>query len=754
MNIKSKKLLRRLLIKRAPACCTLFGVSSSPMAAGRKCAVFLLVIFSVFSLSLQLFPREPITPIKVTSPPLIDGQLDEEVWGNSKGYSGFKSFSPGYGVPAKEKTLVYVSYDSDNLYFAFKCFDKSPEKIIATIRKRDTAASEDSVSIFIDSHNDGQNAYLFGINPLGVQLDGILNPNATVDKSQDFVWKSAGRKTTFGYSVEVKVPFKSIRFSSAKIVEMRVGFLRKISRYSEQYALPEWKPEGGSVIEQTESLLLKDINHKKLFEILPSFTFLNQRELENNEMKTHSDDKNLGLTTKFGLTSDMTIDMTVNPDFSHIESDAGEVDINLRDPIFYSEKRPFFLEGLEHFTFAACQSGYPISRIIHTRNIKEPSFGLKASGKIGKSNIINSLFTIDQFPRHDHAIDPGLQNDNYYGIFRFKHLLSKDSYVGTIYTAKESKNNFNRVAGLDSMIRLNGLLTINGFFLYSSEKAGATSTKNDGSAFGCVLNYEARKYYAGLSYHNLSKDFHLSTGWAPRNGISTYAGKIGRHLFLKSGFLKRITLRYSYDLTHHQRYDMSENTNYLCGDFFFSSSTSMSIAYSFSTEVYDGVLFDKNLLSFQCNSRVTKNLNLALQYQAGAFPHYSERLQGNLQRVTFAALFQPGEKFATECSVKWHIFHEKLSDEKIYDICIFHNKTTFQVNKYFSLRSILEYSSYYKRILSDFLLEFSYIPGTVIHLGYSPTFEKGYINGDPTYYHRYTEARSTLFFKASYLFRF
>jgi hypothetical protein len=740
-------------------------VISCPVRLEKKS---LLIFFGLLIVS-TLFSQVPIECIKAESAPQIDGVLDDAVWKQARGYSDFRSFSPYFGKPARERTVVYTAYDADNLYFAFECFDREPGKIIGTIKKRDTIGTEDVVGIFIDSHNDGQNAYFLLTNCLGIQQDGIIDSTGANNWSPDFIWESLGVKNGEGYTVEVRVPFKSLRFAIAKVVEMRIGFLRGISRYTEQYAFPEIKDKGSS-LEYLGLCRLEGIRNERVFHVLPAVTYLKHRERNEEEIMDSSVEKNLGLTAKIGLTSNMTLDMTVNPDYSHIEIDEGQVDVNLRvDPLF-EEKRPFFLEGLEHFKFAATGSGTPIEKIVHTRNIVEPLWGLKLSGKIGKYNVVNSLFSVDHSsqPTALEDLTPGEEGGKrYYGIFRYKRLGKNDSYVGAIYTGKEFEFNtgvgnprgFNRVLGLDSRVRIRGFVTLDTFFLYSFNKLldedAQTSVNNEGSAFGGRFAYEDRKYLLALGYYDLAKNFQLQSGWLLRNGIRMFSLDAERYIYPSSDFLKRLILSYYGKLTHDNYFNMQEYSHEFYADFQLPLETMLTLGYNFSTEVFGGVLFNEDGLMISARSRPHKYLQLTLDYQANGFPFYRDLIQGHLKIFSFSLNFEPGQRFATKFTVTHHNFRQDDGDTHNYNISIFRNKTTFQVNKYLSIRGIVEYDSGKKQILTDSLLEFTYIPGTVFHLGYGSTFQKEYTANDRFFqYRRFEETHSSLFFKASYLFRF
>ncbi|MCP4219108.1 MAG: carbohydrate binding family 9 domain-containing protein [bacterium] len=693
-----------------------------------------------------------IQPIRVDSPPKLDGILDDAAWKQARGYDGFKSFHPEFGKQPKVKTIGYAAYDANNLYFGFMCYDSEPDKIIASVRKRDTIHLEDFVAVALDSHNDGQNAYFLLVNPMGIQGDGIMNSDGAANLSQDFVWHSAGRKLPNGFSVEMKIPLVSIRFKKADVVNMRVSFLRKITRYSEQYVFPPWKLGSGPMLDQFAACAYQNLNCKRIVEFLPSYTFSYRKTRDDAEQMAGTGESNPGLTGKIGLTSEMTLDITVNPDFSQIESDEGQIDVNVRTAPLYKEKRSFFLEGLEHFTYAGCGVGSPISKVVHTRNIMEPKLGLKISGKIGKNGIINSLFAIDRVPQTDESDD-----DDYYGILRYKYLMGKDSYFGALYTAKDFSGGFNRASGMDSRMRINGHMLLDTFFLYSIQKNADAPNENEGFFIGCNVSYESRKYFFNFGYHDVSDGFHLDLGKVNREGIRRVSGMAERNYYPSSGFLKRITMRYNGYLTRDTIFRMNEYSHNFESDIYLSSAFTLSLGYSPATEVYGGKTFDTDSFHIMASGRISTYLDLEFYYENAGTPRFdpTESFRGKSQYVSLNLRFQPSETFSTEFAVKRYRLVRDSTGENVYDYGIYRNKTTFQPNKYLSLRAIIQYNSLLKRISPNCLLEFNYIPGTVIHLGYGSTYERErQVGGEMIRYANYKETSGRFFFKASYLFRF
>jgi hypothetical protein len=501
---------------------------------------------------------------------------------------------------------------------------------------------------------------------------------------------------------------------------------------------------------------------------------MKRRERDVNEALDSFDEKKLGFTSKIGLTSDLTLDVTLKPDFSHIEMDEGQVDVNLRVKPLYEEKRLFFLEGLEHFNFAGCGEDTPIEKIVNTRKIIEPILGLKLSGKIGRSNVINALFSVDEAPTNKdlEATDVGNQTGNdYYGILRYKHLLKNNSYVGAIYTGKEFRissdgegkthNGFNRVVGLDSRVRFGGFMILEAFYLYSfnemyNENPDAADNTR-GPAFGGRFKYEDRKNLFALGYHDLSRNFELAPGRLLRNGIRIFSPEVKRYIYPASEVLTLVTLSYSGRLSRDRYFNMNEYSHKFEAGFQLSLETVLTLGYDFATEVFEGVLFDKDTFFIAGSSRPSKHFQLAFNYSSGGWPFYesSPPFQGHSKRLFISVNLQLNKNFSTQFNWTNHIFKGDEVTAEDYNISIYRNKTIFQFNKYLSLRGIVEYHTQDKKILGDALIEFTYIPGTVIHLGYGSTYSKEFdVDGRVFLYNRFKEITSTFFFKASYLFRF
>src|SRR5512137_1252145 len=247
-------------------------VASKPRLAGGLLA--LLVCFPPAGWpAASEAPPAMFKPLRVSVPPVIDGRLDDPAWKDAPSVSGFKTFIPDFDREPGQPTTAWMAYDAENLYFAFKCFDREPDKIKAAVANRDTIRADDFICINLDSFNDQQSLYAFYVNPLGIQTDSRF-ASGVEDFSVDFVWTSAGRLDPDGYSVELAVPFKSIRYAGSKRVEMSIFFERRISRRSEHSSYPALDPARGYFfLTQMMPLELEGIKRYTLLEVLPAYTY-------------------------------------------------------------------------------------------------------------------------------------------------------------------------------------------------------------------------------------------------------------------------------------------------------------------------------------------------------------------------------------------------------------------------------------------------------------------------------------------------
>lgn len=711
----------------------------------------LFLMFIVFLVSVNTFSQNILYPYRTESPPVIDGLIQDQTWSEALQVTGFQTYLPDYSGSMSEATVVYLAYDAENLYFAFRCYDSRPDKIKANMSPRDKIFSDDWMCINFDSFYDQQGIYAFYINPLGIQQDSRFS-GGQEDHGFDAVWYSAGTVDSIGYNIEVKIPLKSIRYSNIDTVTMGMVFERYISRKPEAGTFPALDPDIGMNF-PIQTIPVKYIKLKKniLFEALPAVTYNRKHQLEEGKLDLVKDRAEFSLTSKLGITSDLILDATYNPDFSQIEADAQQVDINLRYSLYYQEKRPFFLEGKDNFNVATQRSSEvdPLYYLLYTRTIVNPKFGAKITGKIGSKNTIASLYAIDK-PLEDED-----DEKPQFGIMRYKRTLKGDSYIGGIGAIKEQKHSYNRIGGIDGLIRFTDSHNIAFDGIISQTKPNDSVNKQNGYTTGLVIRQFRRKLDLSFAYREISKDFKAEMGYITRTGIRSFSGLVKPKAFPATDMINRIIFEAFSAHTLDLFSDKWETFNHASMHIFFPGNLSLKVKYSYSTEIFRSQRFKTGGFHIFGGGQLHKRLTFSVLYRRINAIYYSEDpYQGVSNQLSADLEYQPFEKLNTTLGFIYFDFARFRGEPKVYEYPITRVKISYQFNKYLFFRGIAEYNRYRNDLLTDFLISFTYIPGTVIYLGYGSLYEcidwngAEYINTD-----RFREARRGVFFKASYLFR-
>jgi hypothetical protein len=709
--------------------------------------LFIPFITSGFAAEIEKLP--PLSPLRTDTPPVVDGLLNDPVWAQAPSETGFKTWRPDFGKEMHEKTVVYYAYDRENLYFAYRCYDSEPSKIKASIRARDTIREDDWICLNLDTFNDHQSLYAFYVNPLGIQADSRYE-GGVEDYTIDVVWYSVGRIDDEGFSIEVKIPFKSIRYRHREPVEMGIIFERNISRFSEGGTYPPLDPARGlDFLNVTRPLHFSGIEHYTLLEILPAVTYGRTSQIDEGTLEPQKARGDLGLTGKYGLTSQLIFDGTVNPDFSQVESDAGQVDFNIRYALYYPEKRPFFLEGQEKFTLAAAETGNPLESAVYTRTIVDPLLGFKLIGKVGPRDTIASLYATDELP----ADSP--EDYAHVTIARYKHALSEDSFIGGIWTSRFEGPRYNVVAGADGNIRMSPSSIFGYQALFSLTKPPGEAEEVEGQALHFQYYYQTRDRMFEVTLQDLGKDFWTETGYLTRNGLTRLKVGFVPMIYPKSRLFLRIDpLFHSINIRDkfsglYETYDAFDLRAYL------PRNTSLTAGGHYQTEIYLGQRFGRSHLRLAGTSQITKQLLLKTIYVYGQKIRYIESpYQGRGSDATFSATYLPSEKLNFSLDLAYSDFYRSADGAKEYDYTIIRSAHTYQANKYLFFRVILEYNSFYKTLMTDLLASFTYIPGTVIHIGYGSLYEKiAWAEEQYEPSDRFLETKRDFFFKVSYLWR-
>ena len=496
---------------------------------------------------------KPVVIPKFDKPPVIDGKLDEEVWQKAVVLKDFYQIQPGDNTPPSRPTEVLLGFDAKFLYIAFKATDE-PDKVRATVAKRDNIFQDDYVGFFLDTFNDKRKAFEAFFNPLGIQGDGILTEGRGEDFSVDLLMESKGIVHETGFNVEVALPFKSLRFEAGKGKLWGAHFFRRIKRFENE--LDSWMPFNRSIdsnMTQAGHLTgLEGISVERTIELIPSLTvsqnsrfvrsFLTPggpltRTTDPGRIVNEPVTLDLGLTAKFIPSSAVTFDLAVNPDFAQVEADQLVVTANQRFPIFFPEKRPFFLEGIDIFQT-------PITAV-HTRSIVDPDVAVKTTGKLGK-NTFGLMIASDNGPGNLSADDRGdlngcielrtldprvvcnnerlIDKNAYISVLRLKRDVGKENSLGMIATSYDFIDKHNKVLGFDGRLRLDKQTTVTFQTLGTSSRNfffdpndGETRYRT-GNGFGYMgaYNVSGRNWGYELYAEGFTQDYRADVGFFQR----------------------------------------------------------------------------------------------------------------------------------------------------------------------------------------------------------------------------------------------
>lgn len=703
---------------------------------------------------------------------VIDGNLEEAVWKQPAITDPFITMFPTYGKQLTEKTEVWAAYDKNNLYFAFRCYDTQPDSIKTSVVRRDKIENDDQVGVWLDTIGTKQSSYEFYINPNGIQMDGINSSVSRADYTPDFVWESAGAIISDGYQVEIRIPLETIRYQVGKNneVKMRVMFYRKITRLGAMATWPEVKP-GQTDFNCMTTLVYQGLKKSGLkMEILPNFTYSGDSQRIEADTWDRRTDTNIGVALKYGITSSITAEATVNPDFSHVESDVFQMEINQRYPLFYSEKRPFFMESQDvldftivHDTMASVlERGMMISPI-HTRRIVDPGWAAKLSGSTGKINFA-FLAANDQSAGQawEDNINPYEGKSALFGIFRAKYNLGEDNSLGVLYTGRHfsTAGERNDVGGIDMKYRLSKNLRASLSYLHSATRAGEDQPLENGNGWNAVLQYLSSRIIFMSAYERYDEDFFMASAFQNRVGISRWWFGFGPYINVRIKqlpWLKRLIPYIHYARCH----DLGTKMNDISRVFgLYMNCAPMGIfylEYRVEDEAWKGELFDKNYFLFIGDIQLSKwlHLNASIYLGGQIYYHTDDPFLGIDQTFDIGFTVEPSLKLKIGLNYIHSDFKDKQTHDKVYSGNIFNFHTTYQFNKYFFVRGILRYDDLQEKLLTDLLASFTLIPGTVVHLGYGSLYLKNqwqnnmWIPGQGDF----LKMRQGLFFKASYLWR-
>ncbi len=449
----------------------------------------------------------------------VDGRLDEGIWQEAALLSGFTQYDPVEGIPASQETDVRVLVTDEAVLFGIRAHEEDGDAVRATLARRDGfGRSDDYVRIVLDTFNDNRRAYVFQVNPLGVQGDGLWVEGSEgrgdpIDWNPDFLWESSGRVDAGGYTVELKIPLKSLRFPEAATQDWGLQVVRRIQRNGFEASWAPMTDEKANKLAQSGTLAgLAGLEPGRMLELNPVVTATRQGSwnAEQGSFSHAGPTGAFGFNVVYGLTSNLTLDATFNPDFSQVEADAGQITVNERFALYLPEKRPFFLEGTDVFNMPR--------RLVYTRSIANPVGATKLSGKVGSFNVA-----------YIGAVDDrsSVSGNPVVNLLRVKRDLGSSSSIGAVYTDRTlSGDRFNRVLGADGRFVLAGRYTLDVLASTSADRREGASTEW-GSLVYARFDRSSRSLSLNATFEDVTDDFHARSGFIRRVGTTRLQARTG-----------------------------------------------------------------------------------------------------------------------------------------------------------------------------------------------------------------------------------
>ena len=765
-----------------------------------------------------------VRPPRIEADVTIDGKLDEPVWRRAALLNGFSQFTPQDGVPAADSTQVLVWYSPTAIYFGIRAFQPAGT-VRATLADRDKITDNDNVQLLIGTFHDRRQATVLMLNPFGVQADGILVEKGALtgggftgqlsareapDLSPDYVFDSKGRLTDYGYEIEVRVPFKSLKYQSAAVQSWDFNVIRQVQYTGYEDSWAPAKHAAASFLAQGGTLTgLTELHRGLVMDLTPEATERIEgapatAPAKPGAWQLTTRDPALGATVRWGITNNLTLNATANPDFSQVEADATPAVLDPRAAISFPEKRPFFLDGLEQFTVP--------NSLIYTRAIVQPLGAAKLTGKVAGTDLA-ILAAEDAASASTSKVDHPL-----FGIVRLQHDLGDQSRIGLALTDREDGSNANRVAEVDGRVVWNTIHSL------QYQLAGAATKSAAGELDGPLwdLHYagQGRSLIVRSLFTGVSDRFFTTSGFLSRNG-QVHANVNPRYtwFFDRGSLLEQFSFDYLMDwIWNYSNWLHSGDARDKKLHFSFQGQSrggwSANAAIYFESFGYDpgfygpryrvevphaGSATAKDTIPFVGSPRIynrdwvfavatpkLKYLTLSVTGIWGQDENFSEWSSADIWYLSMNAEVRPTDQLRITPSLAFTDYFRRTNDVphpnglRVSRVLIPRTKVEYQITRDLFVRVIGEYAANYSDALrddsrtdgpllvnrggiwvkttpstsnavrGDFLVSYRPTPGTVFYAGYDAQMTEPTSFG----FNQLNRTNDAYFVKLSYLFRY
>ena len=739
----------------------------------------------------------------------IDGELDEPAWAGAALLTGFSQYAPNDGVPAADSTEVLVWYSPTAIHFGIKAFE-SHGAPAATLADRDRMFADDNVQILLGTFHDGRQALMFAVNALGVQGDGSVVEGRNTgtggfiggavvgreqaDLSPDYVFQSKGHVTPWGYQIEMRVPFKSLRYQPAREQKWNLNIVRQVKHSGFEDSWTPARRANATFIGQSGTLSgLTDLRRGLVMDINPEATGKVSGAPGALGYEHDFGNPQFGGNVRWGITNNLTLNGTVKPDFSQVESDAGQLAFDPRQALFFAEKRPFFLEGSELFQVP--------NNLIYTRRIVQPVAAVKLAGKSFGTNI-GFLSAVDE----DFASSTG--SHPVFNIIRAQRDIGARSRVGMAYTDRIDGSNYNRVADVDGRIVFGGIYSIN--FQLAASRTRINGVTSTAPLLLAQLSRRGRAVGFTGSIGGIADDFISASGFIGRAGIVhayvdpsyTIYGKQGALIERFTGDIV-VDGIWQYQNFVHGRHIQDQKLHFNA-NFALRGGWSLGGGYFFESFGYDSALFANyhievpngggglDTIPFtgqptipnsefivQGNTPTWKHFNANAFFLYGHDENFFEWASANLIYAGMGLSYRPTDRIRAEFSYNWQQVNRRTDGSLVNVGRIPRLKLEYQLARPLFVRVVGQYVQQKTDSLrddsrtggailldgpaglersaaqssnlfhADVLVSYQPTPGTVLFLGYgSDMTDAGAFR-----FSNLTRTSDSFFAKLSYLFR-
>ena len=667
----------------------------------------------------------------------IDGVLDEGIWQNVEPIDEFDQIQPDEGAPATEKSSVRILYDAKKLYFGFTFFDSQIEALVANDMRRDSRdlRSNDYGYVLLDTYNDQRNAVFFRFTPVGGMQDiAISNSGESRNESWDIVWECQSQINEDNWTAEVAIPFSQLRFERSEVMNWGINLGRSIARKREISAwYPPPKAYGRLGVFRTAymgSLVgIQGISPSRHLELLPYVS--PGANLASSTAGIESVFQG-GLDLKYGITPNLTTDVTLNTDFAQVEADQEQVNLT-RFSLFFPEQRPFFLEGASIFDVGIPRPSFrrpPPLLLFYSRRIglaKGRAIPILGGGKItgkigpygiGVLNVLTNNFTDDEFQIGEPRIDEPRTN---YSVLRVNRDILVGSTVGGIFVNKQDVDAYNRTAGIDFSYRPTPEINIQGL----GSRTFETDASGNRNALFLGGEWRSDLFRVNGAYTDIGADFNPEVGYIQRRDVRHFRADARYTPWPERFGIREVQIGPEIDLVLTQE-NILETQDILfdaeveleTGDDleFQVKNTTENLRSDFWVEDVRIPIGDYNFTALQTAIRTSSSRMIAadLSLEVGEFYHGSRR------GVSLEGLLRPTPKLSIEAFIE---FNRITLPEAEFDANAFGGRIGYSFSTTLFTKLFTQWSTDRDVLSANFLVNYIYRPGSDFYLVFDQSYD-------------------------------